>query len=87
MYQRVGQDENNTINTCTLFEIPIGDYIKFGEEQPVWHDRRQDIVDTFDPHSMQTQYDKTDIAEDMMHILESGVKVWEYPVLNESERK
>ena len=47
-----------------------------------WH---QDF--TFDPHSNQTQYDKNDIAVDMMHILESGVKVWEYPVLNESERK
>ena len=86
MYQRVGQDEKNTINTCTLFEIPIGDLIDFDDQQPIWHLERQDIADTFNPNSLQTGYDKSDIACDMLRILESGHKVWEYPKLRESER-
>ena len=47
---------------------------------------RQDIVDTFNPDSDRTRYDKEDIAKQMLRTLQSGKKVWEYPILSDSER-
>ena len=55
MYQRVGEHEKTTINTCTMFEIPIGDLIDFGPDQVVWKEQRQDIAWMFDPNSKATQ--------------------------------
>jgi hypothetical protein len=88
MYQRVGEHEKSTINTCTMFEIPIGDLIEFGPNQEIWKRRRQEIAGMFNPNSELTQNIPADLAKEafFLYANEDGAraepqKVWEYPKL------
>ena len=87
LYQRVGDHTASTINTCNLMEVPIGDFIDFGPEQAVWREPSLNLVDMFDPNSIETADVQDDIVQAMYTILKT-TQVWSYPIVaDDAQRK
>lgn len=87
LYQRVGDHTASTINTCNLMEVPIGDFIDFGPEQAVWREPSLNLVDMFDPDSIETADVQDDIVQAMYTILKT-TQVWSYPIVaDDAQRK